>query len=420
MENGVGLKCANALSTKCVVSSSRDGNKKTIYFEYGKRVNEIDEPISKKEHGTTVSFVPDESILGKIKFEKDDIFNLCSTMAYLSRVNIKCTVITRNGKIVTETYKYKNGILDLINNIAHKPISKPLYFTQEADTMSAEVAFMYDPENELLNDDMKGNEFILSFANFCTTVTGGTHVRGMKEGIGQCITKYTKENCLTKKESETLNVNAEDARNGLVAVVNITIDNASFVGQVKETINNPELVSFVRSVVTNGFKNWSKEHSSDAKRIGDYVKSMAKIRANALKEKKHVVKDNFANGFSGERPRNWSGKCTLYGKKDENGVPYPIEIYIVEGESAGGSAKQARNKLYQEVYKLRGVPLNTVPRAYTLEAMHKALNDLLDNEEFKGLKIIMNCGFGKNIDISKCPYDKFIIDTDSDRLLMSE
>ena len=190
--------------------------------------------------------------------------------------------------------------------------------------------------------------------------------------------------------------------------------------QVKETINNPELVSFVRNVVTNGFKTWVKEHGSEAKRIGDYVKSMAKIRANALKEKKHVVKDNFANGFSGERPRNWSGKCTLYGKKDENGVPYPIEIYIVEGESAGGSAKQARNKLYQEVYKLRGVPLNTVPKSYTLEAMYKALNDLLENDEFKGLKIIMNCGFGKNIDISKCPYDKFIIDTDSDKLLMSE
>ena len=213
-----------------MLSSSREGNKKTIYFEYGKRVNEIDEAIPKNQHGTTVSFTPDETVLGKIKFEKDDIFNLCQTMAYLSRIKIKCTVLTRNGKLITETYHYKNGMLDLVTNLANKPIIKPLYFSKEVDTMSAEVAFIYDPDNELLKDDMKGNEFILSFANFCTTVTGGTHVRGLKEGLGQALVKYTKENCLNKKELETLQVTSEDTRNGLIAVVNVTVDVASFVG----------------------------------------------------------------------------------------------------------------------------------------------------------------------------------------------
>lgn len=184
--------------------------------------------------------------------------------------------------------------------------------------------------------------------------------------------------------------------------------------QVKESLDNPEMVAFVKNVVMEGFKEWSKNHSGEAKRIGDYVKSMAKIRLNALKEKKHVVKENFANGFSGEKPKNWSGKCRLYGKVDENGEPYKIEIYIVEGESAGGSAKQARNRLYQEIYKLKGVPLNTVPRANTLEAISKALDDLLNNDEFKGLRIVLNCGMNKKIDITNCPYDKIIIDSDGD------
>ena len=187
--------------------------------------------------------------------------------------------------------------------------------------------------------------------------------------------------------------------------------------QVKETITNPELVSFVRGTIVEGFREWQKEHSSEAKKLGDYVKTMAKIRNNAQKEKKHVLKENFAIGFNKDKPKGWSGKCTLYGQKDENGNPYPTELIIVEGDSAGGTAKQARNKLFQEIYKLRGVPMNTIPSVNTLDALKKALDKLLENEEFKGLRMLMGSGSSLNPDFSKAPYDKYIVMSDADERL---
>lgn len=179
--------------------------------------------------------IPEENgPLGKIKTDYKDTLGLCETMNYLSKVKIQCHVITKSGKEINEVYDSKNGIKDLLDTLVDHPIVKPIYinyFDKEAG-MWLEAVFAYDHENKIIEKLNDGNNFILSYANYCTTYNGGTHVSGFKSGIASFFTKYVKENILNKKELKEITVNGEDARENLVGVIHLKLENSSFVGKL--------------------------------------------------------------------------------------------------------------------------------------------------------------------------------------------
>ena len=179
--------------------------------------------------------IPEENgPLGKIKCNYKDTLGLCETMNYLSKIKFQCHVITKNGKEINEVYNSKNGIVDLLDTLVEHPIVKPIYinyFDKEVG-MWLEAVFAYDHENKIIEKLNDGNNFILSYANFCTTYNGGTHVAGFKSGIASFFTKYVKENILNKKELKEITVNGEDARENLVGVIHLKLVNASFVGKL--------------------------------------------------------------------------------------------------------------------------------------------------------------------------------------------
>ena len=349
--------------------------------------------------------IPEENgPLKNIKSNYKDTLSLCETMNYLSKVKIKCHVVTKNGKEINETFKSKNGIVDLLDTLVDNPISKTIYvnYFDKQLGMWLEAAFTYDPENKLIEDRNDGNHLILSYANFCTTVSGGTHVNGLKSGIANYFTKYVKENILNKKELKELTVNGEDARNDLVAVIHLKMENASFVGQMKEVLGSPEAETFVQKTIVNALKQYEKENPAVIKKLGNYIRDVSKIRNKNKDAKKLIVEKNYANILSDENLRKWSGKCSLRGK-----VPVDcIEVYVVEGDSA--DVKGVMDKRYQESINLRGVPKNGVG---------VPLIKMMDNEEAK--TIITVCTDGKKVlkNIEDCPIGKLIISSDADKLL---
>jgi Type IIA topoisomerase (DNA gyrase/topo II, topoisomerase IV), B subunit len=324
-----------------------------------------------------------------------DILALCETMCFLSKITFKVHVTTKNGKDINEVYKSKNGIMDMLDTITNAPICKPIYFKyDDGSDMDCEVAFLYDPENNLVNEGQ--GTLILSYANYCTTIDHGTHVEGFKTGLSNFMTKYVRENCLSKKEQSDMSILGDDVRNGMIAIVNVRLTDASFKGQVKEKLANDEMLVFVRNVTVNALNKWAKENPPIAKKLGEYIKNMAKIRINSAKEKKQTISKNYDNIFSQDRIPNWSGKCTCLDDLLR-------EIQVVEGDSAAGTLKQAMIRLFQEIYKLRGIPKNTVGIK---------LFEALKNDEIRGLTTVLSGGKGNKIRAEECPYDKVILETD--------
>lgn len=346
-ENGVGTTCSNALSKKFVITSQRDGKKKKLTFEYGKLVDEKIEDYKGKKTGTTVMMIPDENILKTIKSDYKDLLSLCETMAYISKVPIKINthMTTKNGKDINEIYHFKNGIKDLMNSLTRSPINKPIYMQYDGENMGMEVIFVYDPENELIAATGENN-LIISFANFCTTVDGGTHVEGFKSGLSTYMTKFVRDNCLNKKEQNEMSVLGEDVRYGLLAVVNVYLEEASFIGQVKQKLGTPEMATFVKNALVNGLNQWAKDNSQSAKKLGDYIKNTAKTRINSSKERKQYLNKNYSNRIDSIGMKAWSGKANCKKLKHE--------IYIVEGDenvspknlsNCGESLKEYNTKL---------------------------------------------------------------------------
>ena len=386
----------NALATDFAVDVYRDGIHKRCEFAYGHFVKETDSKCSKDKTGTIIEFVPDEEILGKAKYNHKDVLYLCKTLSYLCDVKIKVTITLKNGEVITEKFKSKNGILDLINEMVVDKIVKPIYISHEEGDKRVEVAFTYATELSKDWADYTDNDgsHIISFVNFCTTTDGGSHVTGFKQGLSNALIKYTKES-MNKREAGKLDILPNDIREGLVAVVNAGHMDGSFVGQVKNKNNNEDLVPFVRYAVQNGLRKFLKDNEKDGKKIADWVKTMAKIRMKASEARKNIVKKDFNNAFSKNRPRGW---YPANNDKD-------LEVFIVEGKSAAGSASQSRDKNYQELIELRGVPKGT---------LNKSFSEVLKNEEMKTIVTCSGAFTSGKFDINKCRYKKFIIMTDSD------
>ncbi|MGB9707771.1 MAG: DNA topoisomerase (ATP-hydrolyzing) subunit B [Candidatus Pacearchaeota archaeon] len=384
--HGVGISVVAALSKKMIVEVKRDGK---IYMQSYKIGNPLHEvkiigSCDKSLTGTKVTFYPDESIFSTTEL---DFALLATRFRELAFLNAGLRIILedkRGEKEKREEFVYDGGLQEFVKwlNRTKEPLHKPIYFRKEADHTIVEVAIQYNTGYQ---------ENIFGFVNTINTIEGGTHIIGFKTALTRVINDYAQKQGIIKSGSLT----GDDVREGLTAIVSIKIKNPQFEGQTKTKLGNSEVKGYVDSVVTSCLSEMFEENPQIAKKIATKASEAAKAR-EAAKKAKELVRRKSAFGFSGLPGK--LADCSS-SKKEET------ELYIVEGESAGGSAKQARNKEIQAVLPLKGKILNVEKAAPT---------KVFSNEEISNLITVIGTGVGEDFNIEKLRYSKIIIMTDAD------
>ncbi|MFA5990775.1 MAG: DNA topoisomerase (ATP-hydrolyzing) subunit B [Candidatus Doudnabacteria bacterium] len=386
--HGVGASVVNALSTKLVAQVYKEGKIYEQSYKIGKPQGQIkvigkldkDEPI---QHGTKITFYPDETIFETIKFNFKTILEHLRSQAYLTKG--LHFVITDEAENLTYQYFFEGGILSYLKqfNRNKKTKSQPVYIAKQVGEVALEVAIQY-------TDDF--DERILSYANNVYTPEGGMHVTGFRTALTRVINSYATKNNYVK-ESEKLT--GEDMREGLSAIISVKLPNPQFEGQTKAKLGNPEVRTAAESVVGEALEIYLEEHPQEAGKIIEKVILAAKARLAARAARDSVIRKGVLDGLA------LPGKLADCSESD----PAKCELYIVEGDSAGGSAKQGRDRRFQAILPLRGKILN-VERA--------RLDKMLGNQEIKNLVIAFGAGVGDLFDIAKLRYHRVIIMTDAD------
>lgn len=385
--HGVGVSVVNALSEWLEVEVYRDG--KHYHFECvrGKAKGTVKEVGKSDKQGTTVSFMPDEEIFGDAEFDYDTLAKRIREMAYLN-AGLQITFRDdRNDK--KGVFKFNDGIKAFIKHlnegkeVLHKDV---IYFTKE-DTevkMTVEIGMQY-------NDGYTEN--VLAFANNIRNIDGGTHLSGFKTALTRTMNAYARNNNLLKSEQGTT---GEDLREGLTAVVAVRLGNPQFEAQTKVRLTNPEVDGFVESVVNEQLGHFLEEHPAEAKRILNKAIQAAAAR-EAARKARELTRRKGALSSASLPGKLWD--CT---SKEKAGT----EIFIVEGDSAGGSAKAGRDRNIQAILPLKGKILN----------VEKArLEKMLAHEEIQTIISALGTGIGTDeFDLSKCRYGKIILMTDAD------
>ncbi len=400
--HGVGVSVVNALSEWLEVEVSRDGKVHHMRFERGKPVSKLKAKGKTKKTGTKVSYRPDAEIFDQIEHEPERLLTRLEELAYLNR-GVKI-IFTNEKTGETVTYQEKNGIQAYVEhlNSTREPMHRPIYFTRKRKETEVEIALQY-------NNGYQEN--ILSYANNIHTAEGGTHVSGFKTALTRAINQYARKANLLKEKDK--NFMGDDVREGLTAVISLRLRQPQFEGQTKTKLGNSEIEGLVNSVVGEALADYLEEHPTVARRIVDKGITAARAR-EAARRAADLVKRKGALENS-----NLPG--TLWDCQERD--PSKCELFLVEGPSAGGSAKQGRDSRYQAILPLRGVVLN-VERARP--------DRMLKNQEFAtliqalGASVNLNNGNGENggngeseeshtfLDISKLRYEKIIIMADAD------
>ena len=386
--HGVGASVVNALSTKLVAQVYKEGKIYEQTFKIGKPQGQVkvigkldkDEPI---QHGTRITFYPDESIFETIKFNFKTVLEHLRSQAYLTKG--LHFVITDEAESLTYQYFFEGGILSYLKqfNRNKKAKSSPVYITKQVGDVALEVAIQY-------TDDFE--ERILSYANNVYTPEGGMHVTGFRTALTRVINSYATKNNYVK---ETDKLTGDDMREGLSAIISVKLPNPQFEGQTKAKLGNPEVRTAVEAVVGEVLDIYLEEHPAEAGKIVEKVILAQKARLAARAARDSVIRKGVLDGLA------LPGKLADCSESD----PTKCELYIVEGDSAGGSAKQGRDRRFQAILPLRGKILN-VERA--------RLDKMLGNQEIKNLVIAFGAGVGDLFDISKLRYHRVIIMTDAD------
>jgi len=386
--HGVGVSVVNALSTWTRAEVRRDGNIYSQEYVIGKPKHSI-----KKEgkvprndsfqKGTKITFEPDASIFETTEFKLKTIIEHLRQQAYLTpgtRVDI---VDERVGQ--SFSYYFEGGIVSYIKQVnRHRAVKHdPVYVNKTIDKVQVEVAIQY-------TDDF--NENVLSFANNIYTPEGGMHVTGFKTALTRSINKYATKNNYVKDDQK---LTSDDMREGLSAIISVKLPNPQFEGQTKGKLGNPEVRSAVEQLLGEAMEIYLEEHPKDSAKIIEKVILASKARLAARAARDSVIRKGVLDGLS------LPGKLADCSESD----PTKSELFIVEGDSAGGSAKQGRDRKIQAILPLRGKILN-VERA--------RLDKMLGNNEIKNLLIAMGTGIGEQFDISKLRYHKVVIMTDAD------
>ena len=381
--HGVGVSVVNALSKKLIVKIKRDGKIYQQEYERGKAKNGVSVVGKSEATGTEVEFFPDEEIFSTLKFDFETLTARFREIAFLNP-GLKI-ILEDEEKEKKEEFYSKDGLEEFTKwiNRTRETLHKPIYFKKEDDGNQIEIVIQY-------NDSYLDN--ILGFVNTINTVEGGTHVVGFKTAITRVINDYAKKNNFIK---ENITITGNDVREGLTAIVAVKLKEPQFEGQTKTKLGNSEIKGVVDSITTLFLAEFFQENPTIAKKIVDKVSQAAKAR-EAAKKARDLVRRKSAFGF-GDLPGKLAA-CSSRKKEDS-------EVYIVEGDSAGGSAKQARNKEFQAILPLRGKILN-VEKANP----HK----IFSNNEIASLISAIGTGVTDQFNLEDLRYHKVIIMTDAD------
>ena len=388
--HGVGMSVVNALSKEMSAEVRRGGKIYRQTYAYGKITSEVTVIGScpETETGTTIHFLPDETIFKEgTVYDFNIIAKRLSELSFLNR-GIDLTLIDkREGQEKSEQFLHPNGISEFVPylNRNKKPLHKDvIIFEKEKDDVIVDVAMQFTESY---------SENLYSYTNNIHTHEGGTHEFGFKTALTRSINEYARRMKLLKEEEE--NLQGEDIREGLTAVISVKVPNPQFEGQTKTKLGNSEVRGIVDIITGEAISIYLEEHPSEAKKIIEKSVKAARAREAARKAREMT------------RRKNALESTSLPGKLSDCSVSDPAfsELFIVEGNSAGGSAVEGRDRRYQAILPLRGKILN-VEKA--------SMDKILANEEIRSLFTAMGTGFGAEFDVSKARYHKIIIMTDAD------
>ena len=384
--HGVGASVVNALSEYCEVTVKREGFIWQQKYSRGNVLCDLTKIGESDEHGTTVSFKPDHEIFEDTVYDFEVLASRLRELAFLNKGIAITLTDNREEEPKVEKYHYEGGIKEFVSYLnRNKEVlhESPIYVEGEKDGIIAEIALQY-------NDGY--NENLYSFANNIDTIEGGTHLAGFKSALTRAINDYAKRFGHIKDNDK--NLSGDDAREGLTAVVSVKISEPQFEGQTKTKLGNSEVRGVVDSIVAEGVSIFLEENPAVGKIIIDKALMAARARDAARKARELTRKSVLERS-------TLPGKLADCSSKD----PMECEIYIVEGDSAGGSAKQGRNRKFQAILPLRGKILNVEKQR---------LDRILNSDTIRAMITAFGAGIGKDFDEEKLRYNRIIIMTDAD------
>ncbi len=385
--HGVGASVVNALSTWVKVEVDRDGG--TFVQEYKRGVPEykVKKIGASKRHGTKTTFSPDPTIFSEMEFNDKVILERLRQQAYLTK-GVRINFYDRRQPVpYFYGFYFEGGVLSYVKYLAQKKnrLNEDIFYVhKQVEKLDVEAAFLYVDDTRVVE---------MSFANNILTPEGGMHLTGFRSALTRSLNNYARADGWLKEKEE--NLTSDDVREGMVAIVSVKLTDPQFEGQTKSKLGNPEARTITESVINEALKEFLEKHPQEAKAIIQKVILTAKARLAAKAARETVLRKGAFEGL------------TLPGKLADctSKIAAESELFIVEGDSAGGTAKQGRNRHTQAILPLRGKPLN-VERA--------RLDKMLANAEVRSLVIAIGTAIGEEFDMSKLRYHKIIIMTDAD------
>ena len=384
--HGVGVTCVNALSEHMEVEVRRGGKCYGIEFKQGKTSKKLYEKGTADATGTTVHFKPDSSIFTETEYSYETLRLRIRELAFLNK-GITISLTDERPECRSETFHFAGGIIEFVNFVDQnkdKINAKPIYLEGEKNSIIVEVAMQYCDTY---------NENVFTYVNNINTEEGGTHLSGFRKALTRTINNYARANKLLKDNEDALS--GDDVREGLTAVLSLKVPNPQFESQTKIKLGNSEVMPIVDSLVGDTLAEFMEENPTVAKKIVEKGIVAARARLAARKARELTRRKNAMDlgGLPGKL-----ADCKSRNVED-------TEIYLVEGDSAGGSAKQGRNSDFQAILPLRGKILN----------VEKArLDKILSSEEIRNMITAFGCGIGDDFNLDKARYGKIIIMTDAD------
>ena len=384
--HGVGVSVVNALSERLDAEVSRDGYVWTQSYERGVPIGPMIRGAATDEHGTTITFLPDADIFETLEFDFKTLEERLRETAFLTR-DLRISIVDERGEGHRADFHYEGGIVDFVAylNENKEPIhSKVIYFSGEFEEGSVEVAMQWNASYQ---------ESVFSFANNINTHEGGSHLTGFRTALTGVLNKYARDHGELKEKDD--NLTGEDVREGLTAVISAKLAEPQFEGQTKTKLGNPGMAGLVQTIVNARLAEWLEENPQDARRVIRKAVSAAQARAAARKARDLT------------RRKSALENSTLPGKLADCSVKDPslAELFIVEGDSAGGSAVDARDRNTQAILPLRGKILNVEK---------SRIDKVLGNTEIQALITAIGTGVRDEFDIEKARYHKIVLLTDAD------